>query len=350
MFEIYQTEIIIAGILFLSAIIYIIIKSTNKKKSVDFKAHHEDNSQKVSALVVDEYDDKGGVFHNQQHSEQLDKTKHVEKRKVAQHKLPLRELKFHKRDVPPHDKITKENFKEFAGARILLAEDNLINQKVIKGLVANTGIEIIVANDGKEALDILENDTDFLMILMDAHMPNLDGFQATKIIRQNSDYDHILIVALSGDVAPDDIKKMKESGMSEQLAKPLKIADFYDILYAYSGKLKPTLPPSILNIEKGLEICSGDRDFYKDILNEFLSLYQDSADVLSNYLDNKQLNAANILLLDIIGVATNIGADSLKKTAIAIKTELANNNKDVIPLKESYKKELEALISAIQSY
>ncbi len=91
-----------------------------------------------------------------------------------------------KRSVPEHGKITKQNFSEFAGERILVAEDNPINQKVLLGLLAGSGIELVLADDGQEALDILENDTNFLMILMDAHMPRVDGFEATRYYSSKS--------------------------------------------------------------------------------------------------------------------------------------------------------------------
>ena len=142
---------------------------------------------------------------------------------------------FTKREIPPHGEISRENFKEFAGERVLVAEDNLINQKIIKGLLADTGIEVVLADDGQIALDILERDSNFLMVLMDVQMPRVDGFEATRQIRANPNYNHIVVVALSGDTAADNIEKMKVAGMSEQLEKPLKMTALYDILYAYTG-------------------------------------------------------------------------------------------------------------------
>jgi len=344
MLELYQTEIIVAGILFSSAILYIFIKSMR---------HSNNNNTKkivpIKSILIDDYDKKGGTFHNQEHTKYLDEVQTIIDKDIST-KVEIKEHIFNKRDVPPHDKISKERFKEFKGTRLLVAEDNFINQKVIKGLLADSGIEIVIANDGQETLDILENDSDFLMILMDAHMPRVDGFEASRIIRKNSNYDHISIVAFSGDIALDDIRKMKEAGMSEHLVKPLKVSDFYDILYAYSGNTKKALLPNVLDTNKGLEVCSGDKEFYKEILQEFLSLYQDSTDILSEYLNHKQLNAANILLLDIIGVAANIGAQSLKETAINIKTKLVNNNEDYAQMQKLYKAELEKLLVTIKKY
>ncbi len=266
-----------------------------------------------------------------------------------------------KRDVPPHAKITKEDFKDFAGKRILLAEDNLINQKVILGLLADSGIEVVVANDGAEALSILQNDDDFIVILMDAHMPNIDGFEATRRIRANSDYDHIVVVALSGDTAADDIRKMTEAGMSEHLEKPLKIDSLYDILYAYSGDdtEEEVEEGDIVNIvstgeldgEKGLEICGGDETFYHEILNEFLQTYSHSDEQLTTLLHTKELKQADKLLLDIVGVSANIGAVKLNNIATHMKDLLSDEEEEsYMTLLPQYQHHLGLLVEDIKEY
>lgn len=255
-----------------------------------------------------------------------------------------------KKNVPSHGKITKEDFKIFTGERILLAEDNLINQKVILGVLEGSGIEIIVANDGQEVLDILQNDKNFIIILMDAHMPRIDGFEATKIIRKDSQYNHITIVALSGDVASDDIKKMNDAGMKENLEKPLKIDALYDILYQYSNKSKIKSTSSglkILDTQRGLQISGADINFYHDILKEFLSTYSNSAQELEVLLKNNKVIHADQLLLDIIGVSANIGADALTSCATDIKNDISSN--EVIYLTD-YSKKLQELLQAINNY
>jgi len=263
------------------------------------------------------------------------------------------ELTFSTREVPSHGKITKENFKEFSGAKILIAEDNLINQKVIKGLLADTGIQISMADDGQDALDILEKNSDFFMILMDAHMPRVDGFEATGVIRSNTKYNKIPIVALSGDIAPDDIKKMKDAGMQEHLAKPLKIASLYDILYAYS---KSETPKKLIRVQEldtklGLEICGNDKAFYQEILNDFVEMYENSTHQLGDYLYNNELKKADILLLDIVGLTANLGANSFHDIALDIKAALKDTEESsYLTLVEQYKMQLDNLIEDIKIY
>ena len=276
----------------------------------------------------------------------------VEEEKVPQ-KRQEQKRSITKREVPPHAKIAKENFKEFAGQRILLAEDNIINQKVIQGLLAESGIEIVIANDGVEALEILEKDDNFMMVLMDAHMPRMDGFEATRNIRSNPKYDHIVVVALSGDTAADDIRKMSEAGMTEHLEKPLKMDAFYDVLYAYTpaeNSEDTNETYSEIDIEEGLEISGEDSDFYHEILYEFINSYEDAHAVIDAFIKHNNLENADRLLLDIIGVSANIGAGKLNKTAIALKTSLKNNDNEKSRLIFEFKENLANLIQEIKKY
>jgi CheY-like chemotaxis protein len=222
------------------------------------------------------------------------------------------------REFVPHGIITKESFQIFAGSKLLIAEDNLINQKVINGMLGDSGIDIIMADNGQEALDILKDNKDIYVVLMDAHMPIVDGFEATQRIRADKSLDHLLVVALSGDTAVDDIKKMKNAGMQEYLEKPLKLEKLYDILYCYLNIIDEKTSNSInnqttkvLNIDKGLNICGNDNDLYKEILLEFLNIYQDVNQTINSYIEKDNIPAIQKLLLDISGISANIGADKL---------------------------------------
>ncbi len=260
---------------------------------------------------------------------------------------------FKTRTVPSHEKITKENFKEFAGMHILVAEDNLINQKVIKGLLAGTGIELSMADDGQEALDILKTKNNFFMILMDAHMPKVDGFEATRTIRKNAQYNHIPIVALSGDIAPDDVKKMKDAGMQEHLSKPLKISALFDVFYAYSTVISHNehIPLHELNTKIGLHICGNDEKFYKELLHDFSTMYEGSTHLLGEYLQHGQLKKADALLLDIVGLTANLGADSFHSIAKSIKAALKDTAEhSYLTLVEQYQIQLDHLLLEIKRY
>ncbi|MEN8303657.1 MAG: response regulator, partial [Campylobacterota bacterium] len=206
-----------------------------------------------------------------------------------------------------------------------------------------------------------EKDSDFLLVLMDAHMPRVDGFEATRQIRANPDYDHILVVALSGDTAADDIKKMTEAGMSEHLEKPLRMEALYDIMYAYTGtdsKTKEDDDEYItiymtkeLDGDQGLDVCGGDEEFYHEILNEFVATYENSTQELGDLLRSGDLKAADRLLLDLVGLTANIGAKNLNDISQIIKASLNDTTeKSYLTLVDQYKTSLDNLIKDIKEY
>jgi CheY-like chemotaxis protein len=377
MFSQYQTEIIVALLIFLVIItLYIFSKKSKKSKIEELKeAPQEVKLKEIHKLFPEEQElkvKKETVTQTTPQEKIEDENfEMLSGKEEGDFNIDFSESThtqtasktIHKRDVPSHEKITKQHFKEFAGERILVAEDNLINQKVIAGLLAESGIELIMADDGQIALDILEEDSNFLMVLMDAHMPRVDGFEATRIIRKNPNYDHILVVALSGDTAADDIAKMRNAGMAEQLEKPLRMEALYDILYAYTGESPSdekideddeyveVIETKELHGDKGLQICGGDESFYHEILSEFVKSYKDSDDKLLDFIKTGKLQEADTLLLDIKGVSANIGADLLtgvvSEMKDAIKEEKIEHLYELISL---YKRHLERLLRDIENY
>jgi len=249
--------------------------------------------------------------------------------------------------------VTKENFKEFEGLRLLIAEDNLINQKVIVGLLKDSGINIKIANDGQECLDILAEDPNYQIILMDAHMPRVDGLEATRLIRANPDYDHITVMALSGDTGADDIRKMRECGMEEQLEKPLKIAALYQALYCYFdpsmlGGADEELPEIHLDNSLGLEMLGGDVELYHEILREFESLYKDSDERLELWIKHEDYDRAKALLLDVKGIGESIGTAELTETAEEFREALIAGDDAKYPkLMKRYRTQLQSILADI---
>jgi len=130
-----------------------------------------------------------------------------------------------------NSKKLKENLKKFGGETLLLAEDNEINRSIIKGLLFGTNIIIITAENGKEAVEIVELNSDINVILMDIQMPIMDGFEAAKLIRQDSEKDFIPIIAVTGNTFESDIHNISSSGMNGHISKPIDVNTFYTTLY-----------------------------------------------------------------------------------------------------------------------
>lgn len=116
-----------------------------------------------------------------------------------------------------------------AQGKILLVEDNLINQTVIETMVRSLGYDVVVAHNGALALKVLEND-DISLVLMDCHLPVMDGYEATRIIRSNPATADLPVIALTADVMPAEREACMAAGMNEHLGKPFKRAELQQIL------------------------------------------------------------------------------------------------------------------------
>ncbi len=113
--------------------------------------------------------------------------------------------------------------------KILLVEDNLINQKLVKLILSKRGFKVSVADNGIEAIKMLE-DNFFDIIFMDIQMPKMSGDEATKLIRKNPKYDNLPIIAMTANVMPYDKEKSLATGMNDYITKPIEIKQLIDTI------------------------------------------------------------------------------------------------------------------------
>jgi CheY-like chemotaxis protein len=117
-------------------------------------------------------------------------------------------------------------------------DDNPTNLKVASGLLSKIGCETRVAGDGLAAVNLIAREP-FDLVLMDCQMPELDGLQATKVIRQTSD---IPIVAMTGSVRDEDLMKCLEAGMDGHISKPVSLSSITEAVNSYVLNRAPTEP------------------------------------------------------------------------------------------------------------
>lgn len=116
--------------------------------------------------------------------------------------------------------------------RVLLVEDNPVNQMVAKGMLAKLGCQVLVAGHGGEALDILEQE-DVDLVLMDCNMPVMDGYEASRRIRENGRWPDLPIVALTANALSDERERCRAAGMNDYLAKPFRREELAAMLDAW---------------------------------------------------------------------------------------------------------------------
>lgn len=119
---------------------------------------------------------------------------------------------------------------------ILLAEDNLVNQKVAEKILQRIGCRVTIAHNGCEALALFKQQKGFDLILMDCHMPEMDGLEATRQIRAQTDCEQIPILALSADVMGEQKAACIDAGMNDYLSKPIKLDELTGALNRYGRK------------------------------------------------------------------------------------------------------------------
>ncbi|MES2877880.1 MAG: response regulator [Pseudomonadota bacterium] len=124
----------------------------------------------------------------------------------------------------------REAMGKLKGARVLLVEDNEMNQELAMELLSQAGMAVVLANHGKEALDILAKDSRFDGVLMDCQMPVMDGYTATREIRRDPAFKDLPIIAMTANAMAGDKEKVLETGMWDHIAKPLNVGAMFTTL------------------------------------------------------------------------------------------------------------------------
>jgi two-component system sensor histidine kinase/response regulator len=159
----------------------------------------------------------------------------------------------------------------FSGYRILLVEDNPVNQRVALGTLQKLAADVTIANNGAEALERIAEST-YDAVLMDCQMPVMDGFTATRRIRElesnNLRAKRLPIIALTANVMSEDRENCIAAGMDAHLGKPMEPAQLIDCLSRY---LKPDILRAEVDMDALHEITGGDTEFERELLQTFVA-------------------------------------------------------------------------------
>ncbi len=137
------------------------------------------------------------------------------------------------------EKNGKGGMVSLQGLRVMLVDDDAINRLAGQHILEKAGCKVVLANDGKDALNQLRH-CQVDLVLMDIHMPNLDGIEATRRIRESGDYTdyHLPIIGLTASVMKDEQQLYREAGMDDVVAKPVEIAALVRAIHNVTGERK----------------------------------------------------------------------------------------------------------------
>ena len=123
---------------------------------------------------------------------------------------------------------------DFSGHRVLLVEDNELNQEIATELLSMTGVQVEVADDGAQAVELFRNSPEgwYELVFMDIQMPVMDGYEAARRIRSlpRTDAGRVWIVAMTANAFVEDVRRSRQAGMDEHLSKPVDVDRLYEIL------------------------------------------------------------------------------------------------------------------------
>jgi CheY-like chemotaxis protein len=259
------------------------------------------------------------------------------------------------------------NLASLTGKRVLLVEDNALNQEVASDILTDYGMQVDIANHGQEALDLLKDQT-FDCVLMDCQMPVMDGCTATREIRKQARFQSLPIIAMTANSMNGDKDKILAVGINDYIAKPIDIANLIDTLVKWVNVQQPdsnrasqpdkTLPstntidlPDLPGIDtaKGLAQVGGKMNRYRKYLGVFLEDNQDFASKLGHALQQQDLALAHRLTHTLKSNAAGLGMTELHQTALHLENvyQTALDNSD--ELKEALISQLQTVLQGLRN-
>jgi two-component system sensor histidine kinase/response regulator len=220
-----------------------------------------------------------------------------------------------------------------ARRRVLLVEDNAVNQRVAIGLLRRRGHDVVAVDNGREALDALEK-TVFDVVLMDLQMPVMSGLDATALIREGerTSGGHVPIVAMTAHAMAGDRERCLASGMDGYLSKPV---DPHLLYAAVEQQQQATAAPAsaepatvVFDADALLARVGGDRELMADVVRLFLEDYPDRLANIAAAIDARDANALRVAAHALKGAAGNLGAVAVYEATSALEQIGADGHLD----------------------
>ncbi|EQB4853263.1 response regulator, partial [Vibrio vulnificus] len=244
----------------------------------------------------------------------------------------------------------------FDGQTLLLVEDNEVNQEVAIGLLNGTNLNIITADNGKLAIEALENHP-IDLVLMDMQMPVMDGITATKAIRERAEWATLPIVAMTANAMQSDVERCHEAGMNDHVAKPINVHNLYQVLSQYlsasnaashtssshstsSSQSTPDRTASAdeddlptlsgINLKEAIFNTGGNKESYLSILSRFLEMQLEELPMFKEVVEKEDWDMAARMAHTLKGAAANLGVTPLAQLAIKMEKSIDHQSKTVI--------------------
>jgi two-component system sensor histidine kinase/response regulator len=255
-----------------------------------------------------------------------------------------------------------------AGVRVLLVEDNEMNQQVAKELLESAGAIVTLANDGGEAVaDLTRNEgapPAFDVVLMDIQMPVMDGLTATKLLRTHTHLNTLPIIAMTAHALVEERQRCIDAGMNDHVAKPIDPDELFATLARWTkpkasandGSRIPAMEDQAvalgaipgLNIAEGLERVAGNKRLYRDLLRQFAAKQADAAMLIAAELHSDNHGAAGHIAHTVKGVAGNLAMTDLHAAAEDLERAIRGSLDSTPSALERFRALMQSTVTAIR--
>ncbi|MEG1324457.1 MAG: response regulator, partial [Janthinobacterium sp.] len=237
----------------------------------------------------------------------------------------------------------RDDERALRGAWLLLVEDNEVNQEVAQHILNDAGIRVDIASNGAIALAKIEENA-YDGVLMDCQMPVMDGYQATRKLRQDPRYSNLPVIAMTANAMVGDKEKCLDAGMNDFIAKPIDVAQLFGTLARWIAPATPQAmtaavaqPEAELPVIAGLKMAEamrrvgGNAALMRKLLDRFVETQFDAMQRIVAAIENNQLGTAIREAHTLKGLAGNIGAGGLADSAARVEHLLSLGSHDGLP-------------------
>jgi two-component system sensor histidine kinase/response regulator len=197
------------------------------------------------------------------------------------------------------------------GVRVLLAEDNPVNQRIVARILEKAGCSVEVASDGRQAIKVLVQD-EFDLVLMDVQMPHMDGFEATAAIRSDGRFRSLPIIAMTAHAMKGDRERCLQAGMNDYVSKPVHTEQLLGAIAKWTERADAADgADSPVDMEDALGRVSGDAEVWLEVAGIFLEDTPNRLDKIEAAVEAGDAETVQKEAHSIKGAAANVGAKPL---------------------------------------